>query len=235
MGLKSGYWQVALNQKYKENMTFSTGQWMWQFAVMTLGLCNAPETFERLLESLLGSLTYNAFLVYLDHVTDVGHTFQEQFTNLQKVFLRLLKAQLKLNPEKCQLFQKKVHYLGHIISPSGVTRDPEKLEAVKNWQRLTDKHQLRSFLWLCTYYRRFIAGFADIAKPLTRLTEEKQTFECSLEAETAFKSPKGALCTAHILGYPRPGEKFIVDTNASNVGISGVLSQVQDGSKWVVV
>ena len=202
---------------------------------MPFRLCNGPETFEQLLESILRGLNYDACLVYLDHVTDVGHTFQEQFTNLQKVFLRLLKAQLKLNPEKCQLFQKKVHYLGHIISPSGVTRDPEKLEAVKNWQRPNDKHQLRSFLWLCMYYRRFIARLVDTAKPLTRLTEEKWTFECSLEAETAFKSPKGALCTAHILGYPRPGEKFIVDTDASNVGISGLLSQVQDGSEWVVV
>ncbi len=101
-----------------------------------------------------------------------------------------------MNPEKWQLLQKKGHYLGHIVSPSGVTTDPEKLEAVKNWQRPTDKHQLKSFLWLCMYYRRFIAGFAgfaDIAKPLTRLTEEKWTFKCSPEAETAFQSLKGAL------------------------------------------
>ena len=139
-----------------------------------------------------------------------------------------------MNPEKCQLFQKKVHYLGHIVSPSGVTTDLEKLEAVKNWQRPTDKHQLRSFLWLCTYYRRFNTRFVDTAKPLTRLTEEKWTFKCSLEAETAFQSLKGALCTEHVLGYLRPGEKFIIVTGSSNVGITGVLSQVQEGSKWVV-
>ena len=85
------------------------------------------------------------------------------------------------------------------------------------------------------YYRRFIAGFADITKPLTRLTEEKWTFKWSPEKETGFQSLKGALRTAHVLGYPRTGEKFIVDTDASNVGISGLLSQVQDGSEWVVV
>lgn len=91
---------MALNQKDKENMTFSTGQGMWQFAVMPLGLCNAPETFERLLESLLGGLTYDACLVYLDHVIDIGHAFQEQFTNVRKVFQRLREVQLKLNTKK---------------------------------------------------------------------------------------------------------------------------------------
>ena len=91
---------MALNQKYKENMTFSTGQWMWQFAVMPLGLCNAPEIFERLLESLLGGLTYDACLVYLDHIIDIGHAFQEQSTNVRKVFQRLREVQLKLNTKK---------------------------------------------------------------------------------------------------------------------------------------
>ena len=84
------------------------------------------------------------------------------------------------------------------------------------------------------YYRRFITRFVDIAKPLIRLNEEKRTFECSPEAETTFQSLKGAMCTARVLGYLRPGEKFISITDASNVGITGVLSQVQDRSKWVV-
>ena len=104
-----------------------------------------------------------------------------------------------MNPEKCQLFRKEVRYLGQIVSASGVTTDPEKLEAVKSWPRPNDK-QLRSFLGLCTYYRRFISGFADIAKPLTKLTEEKQTYEWSTDAETAFQALE-ALCTAPVLGY----------------------------------
>ena len=86
---------------------------------MPFRICNAPDTFEQLLESIIRGLNYNACLVYLDHVTHIGHTSQEQLTNLQKVFLRLLEAQLKLSPEKCQLFQKKVYYLGYIVSPSG--------------------------------------------------------------------------------------------------------------------
>jgi hypothetical protein len=98
---------------------------------------------------------------------------------------------------------------------------------VKSWPRPTDRHQLRSFLGLCTYYRRFTASFADIAKPLTRLTEEKWTFGWYPQVETAFQSLKEALCTAFVLDYPRTGEKFIVDPDTSNVGFGGVLSQVK--------
>ena len=162
LDLKSGYWQVVLHPEDKEKTAFSMGQRLWQFTVMPFRLCNAPTTFERLMESVLRGLTYDACLVYLDDVIVIGCTFQEQLGNLRKVLQRLREAHLKLNPVKCQLFRKEVRYLGHIVSPSGVITDPEKLEAVKNWPRPKDKHQLRSFLGLCTYYRRFISGFADI-------------------------------------------------------------------------
>jgi len=182
------------------------------------------------MESVLRGLTYDACLVYLDNAIVIGRTFQEQLENLRKVFQRLRKAHLKLNPVKGQLFRKEVRYLGHIVSPSGVTTDPEKMEAVKSWPRPKDEHQL-GFLGLCTYYGRFISGFADIAKPLPRLTEEKRAFEWSTEAEAAFQALKKALFTAPVLGYPQPGETFNIDNDASNIGIGGVLSQVQDGSE----
>jgi hypothetical protein len=105
---------------------------------------------------------------------------------------------------------------------------------VKIWPRKIEKHQLRSFLGLCTYYRRFTSGFANIAKLLTRVTEEKRNFERPTEAETAFQSLKEILCTSPVLGYPRPGGKFIVDNDTINVGIGAVLSQVQNGSERVL-
>jgi hypothetical protein len=159
-----------------QKTTFSTGQGLWQFTVMPFGFCNAPATFERLMESVLRGLIYDACLVYLDDIIVIGRTFQEHLDNIRKVFQRLRGAHLKMNPEKCRLFQKKMRYLGHIVSPQGVRTDPEKSEAVKCWLQPTDKHQLRSFLALCTHYRRFISGFAKIAKPLTQLTEEKRPF-----------------------------------------------------------
>jgi hypothetical protein len=235
LDLKSGYWQVDIHPDDKEKTAFSTGQGLWQFTVMPFGLCNAPATFERLLETVLRGLIYDSCLVYLD-VIIIGSTFQGHLhlLNLRKVFERFQEACLKLNPGKCHLLQKEVKYLGHIVSPEGISTDPEKLKAVREWPTLKDKHGIRSFLGLCTYYRRVIPGFANIAKPLTKFTEEKQAFRWTPEVETAFQTLKGALCTAPILAYPQPGERFIVDTDASNFGIGGVLSQMQDAQERVI-
>jgi hypothetical protein len=169
----------------------------------------------------------------LDDVIVIGRTFQEHILNLRKVFERFREARLKLNPGMCQLLQKEVKYLGHIVSPEGISKDPEKLKAVRQWPTPKDKHEIRSFLGLCTYYRQFISGFANIAKPLTKLTEQKHAFQWTPEVEAAFQTLKGALCAVPILAYRKPGERFIVDTNASNFGIGGVLSQMQDGQKRV--
>jgi hypothetical protein len=226
LDLKSGYWQVDLHPDDKKKTAFSTGQGLWQFTVMPFGLCNATATFQRLMETVLRGLTYDSYLVYLDDVIVIGCTLQEHLFNLRKVFQRFREARLKLNPEKCQLLQKEVRYFGHIVSPEGITADPEKLKAVRQWPTPRNWHEIRSFLGMCTYYRRFISGFANIAKPLTKLTEQKQSFQLTSEAEAAFQTLKGALCSAPILAYPQPGVRFIVDTDASNFGIGGVLSLI---------
>jgi hypothetical protein len=150
------------------------------------------------------------------------------------VFQRFREAHLKLNPEKCQLFQKEVRYLRHIVSPGGITTDPEKLKAVYEWPTPKNKHEVWSFLGLCTSYRRFISGSASVAKPRTELTEQKQSFQQTSEVEAAFQTLKRAQCDALILAYPQPGKRFIVDTDASNVRIGRVLSQIQDGQERVI-
>jgi hypothetical protein len=120
---------------------------------MPFGLCNALATFERLMETVLRGLTYDSCLVYLDDVIVIGHTLQEHLLNLRKVFERLRETRLKLNSGKCQLLQKEVKYLGHVVSPEGISADPEKLKAVREWPTPKDKHEIGSFLGLCTYYR----------------------------------------------------------------------------------
>jgi hypothetical protein len=174
LDLKSGYWQVDVHPDNKEKTAFSTGQGLWQFTVMPFGLCNAPATFDRLMETVLQGLTYDSCLVYLDDMIVIGRTFQEHLLNLRKVFERFRGARLKLNMGKCQSLQKEVRYLEHIVSPEGISTDPEKVRAMQEWPTWNDKHEIRSFLGLCTYYRRFISGFANTTKPLTRPTEEKR-------------------------------------------------------------
>jgi hypothetical protein len=104
---------------------------------------------------------------------EIGRTFQEHQLNFWKVFECFREACLKLNPEKCDLLQKEVQYLRHIVLPKGISTDPKNLKAMQEWSTLKNKHEIRSFLGLCTYYRRFISGFANVVKPLAKLTEAK--------------------------------------------------------------
>ncbi|GBM21987.1 Retrovirus-related Pol polyprotein from transposon 297, partial [Araneus ventricosus] len=206
LDLKSGYWQVEIQPEDKEKTAFTTGQGLWQFKVMPFGLCNAPATFERLMETVLRGLTSEACLVYLDDIIIVGRTFQEHLNNIRKVFQRLQKANLKLSPKKCRFFRKEVSYLGHIISAGGVKTDPEKTKAVVDWPRPETVHDLRSVLGLCTYY----------------------------QCEKSFNSLKQALITSPVLTYPRTDKEFILDTDASNEGIGAVLSQKIGNEECVI-
>ncbi|GBM61026.1 Retrovirus-related Pol polyprotein from transposon 297 [Araneus ventricosus] len=225
LDLKSGYWQVEVRPEDREKTAFTTGQGLWQFKVMPFGLCNAPATFERLMETVLRGLSSEACLVYLDDIIIVGRTFEEHLNNLRKVFQRLQKANLKLSPKKCRFFQKEVTYLGHVISAEGVKTDPGKIKAVVDWPRPETVHDLKSFLGLCTYYRRFVKNFSTIARPLHKFTEAKSNFNWTEECEKSFNNLKQALTSSPILTYPRTDKDFILDTDASNEGIGAVLSQ----------
>jgi hypothetical protein len=194
-----GYWQLDVHPDDKEKTAFSTGQGLWQFTVMLFGLCNAPVTFERQMEKVLRGLTYDSCLVYLDDEIVIGRTFHEHLTNLRKVLQRFQEGRININPKKFHLFQNEVWYLGHIASPEGITTEPEKLEAVREWPTPKNKHEVRSFLGLCNSYRLFISGFAIILEQLTKHTEQKQSFQWTPDAEGAFQTLKRALCTASIL------------------------------------
>jgi hypothetical protein len=188
LNLRSIYWQVDLHADDKEKTTFSTGQGLWQFMVMPFGLSNTPTTFERLMETILRDLTYKSCPVYLDDVIMTGRTFEEHQLNLRKVFARFRGARLKLNLENCQHFQGEVRYLGHTVSREGIITNPEKPEAVQEWLIPKNKHKIRSFLGLCTYYRWFISGFTNIVKLMIKLLEKKQAFQWPPGVETAIET-----------------------------------------------
>ncbi|GBM91843.1 Retrovirus-related Pol polyprotein from transposon 297 [Araneus ventricosus] len=203
LDLKSGYWQVEIQSEDKEKTAFTTGQGLWQFNITAFGLYNAPATFERLMETVLRGLTSEACLFYLDDIIIVGRTFEEHFNNIRKVLQRLQKTNLKLSPKKCRFFRKEVSYLGHIISADGVKTNPEKTKAVVDWPRPETVHDLRSFLGLSTYYRRFVRNFSAKARPLHKLSEARSNFNWTEECEKSFHSLKQDLITSPVLTYPR--------------------------------
>ncbi|GFT62174.1 retrovirus-related Pol polyprotein from transposon 412 [Trichonephila clavipes] len=187
------------------------------------------------METVLGGLSYEACLVYIDDIIIVRRSFEEHLKNIRRVLQKLKEANLKLSPSKCHLFRRGVTYLGHIISSEGVRTDSEKISAVKNWNCPTDVHQLRSFLGLCTYYRKFVKTFSTIARSLHKLTEAKQKFIWMVDCNNAFNKLKDALTSAPILAYPEIEKQFILDTDARHESIGAVLSQEIDGTARYIV
>lgn len=228
LDLSSGYWQVPMDEEHKEKTAFSTHVGLYQFEVMPFGLCNAPSTFERLMESVLRGLQWQICLVYLDDVIVFSHTFEEHVERLQLIFDRIKEAGLKLKPGKCHMLQQRVNYLGHVVSDEGVHTDPEKIRKVKEWPVPMSVHEVRSFLGLASYYRRFVPDFAALASPLHKLTEKGREFHWSSECQRAFDQLRQRLIMSPILAYPTATHKFILDTDASDFGIGAVLSQSDD-------
>ena len=231
LDLASGYWQVEVDESDRPKTAFTTGSGLFQFTVMPFGLCNAPATFERLMEHVLSGLPWDVCLLYLDDIIVHANNFQDEMNRLKTVFERLANAGLKLSPKKCHLFRRRVTFLGHVVSDEGISTDPDKVVAIRDWPVPLSPSEVRSFLGLCSYYRRFVQGFASIAAPLYRLSEKAGAFEWSEECEDAFRHLKQVLMEAPILAYPNTTASFILDTDASNHGIGAVLSQVQGGEE----
>ena len=234
MDLNSGFWQIALDPSDKEKTGFCTSYGLYQFTVMPFGLANAPSTFERLMEDVLRGLHWNESLVYMDDIITPGVSVDQCLKRLENVFKRLRDNGLKLKPSKCIFFQKSVTFLGHVVSETGVHTDPIKITAVKEWPTPQSVKQVRSFLGLASYYRKFVKGFADIARPLNRLCEKYSKFKWTDECQIAFDKLKNALVTLPVLVYPKLGSRFVLDTDASDQAVGAVLSQEHDGKEHVV-
>ena len=234
LDLASGYWQIGLSEDAKEKSAFCTPQGLFQFRVMPFGLTNAPATFQRLMERILAGLQWQICLIYIDDIIIFSRTLDDHISQIQTIFQRLRDAGLKLKPKKCFLFRPKVKYLGHVVSNEGIETDPDKISAVKDWPVPDNLTDVRSFVGLCSYYRRFIPDFATIAKPLLVLTEKNSPFKWGSEQENSWLQLKEKLVSSPILAYPDRDATFVLDTDASNYGIGAVLSQTIDGQEKVI-
>lgn len=209
LDLASGYWQVQVEESDREKTAFTTPFGLYEWDRMPFGLCNAPATFQRLMQRCLGGQLAESTLVYLD-VISFSADFPTHLSHLEEIFRAMERYGLKLRPEKCQLFQREVQFLGHRVRHCGVSLDPEKVAAVQDWQLPTNVRQVRS------RGRR--------SPPIV----------WSSECAAAFQRLKQELLQAPILAYADFTKPFIVYTDASSCGLGAVLAQQQGGAERVI-
>ena len=176
LDLLSGYWQVEVAEEDREKTAFATQSGLFEFKVMPFGLCNAPATFQRLMDLVLAGVQWSHCLVYLDDIIVVGRSFHDHLQNLSVVLQRLKEANLRLKPAKCSFCKTQVSYLGHIVSRQGVATDVDKTSKVSNWPTPTTISEVQKFLGLALYYGRFVKNYATIASPLHKLTKRGKQF-----------------------------------------------------------
>ena len=235
LDLRSGYWQIQMAETDKEKTAFAVPDGgLWQFRVMPFGLTNAVATFQRAMERVLKSVLGDGVFVYIDDVIIMGSSVDETLSRLRDVLKILADNNLVVNPNKCVWFDTSIKYLGHLLSFEGIATDKSKVEAVQSWEVPNCRQNLRVFIGLASYYRRFVKYFALIAKSLFNLTREKVSFSMSKEAISAFSTLKSALTMTPILTSPNFAQPFILDVDASSEGVGAVLSQIRDGKEVVI-
>jgi transposase InsO family protein len=261
LDLKSGYYQIEVEEADKPKTAFVCPLGFWEFNRMPQGVTNAPSTFQRLMERCMGDMHLKDAVVFLDDVIVFSRTLEEHEERLMRVLTRLKEFGLKLSPEKCVFFQTSVRYLGHIVSRSGVQTDPEKISALKTWPVPQTLRELKSFLGFAGYYRRFVKGYSSIVKPLHSLTsgypplhkkskakltdirqktnqyhDPKEPFggRWTPACQQAFEAVIQSLTTAPVLAFADPQKPYILHTDASTTGLGAVLYQEQESQLRII-
>ena len=234
LDLTKGYWQVPMSEQSKKLTAFSTPQGLFQFRTMPFGLVNAPAIFSRLMRKLLDQM--ENIDNFIDDILVFTMTWHEHKDVLLELFRRLRDAGLTAKPSKTFIGYKNLECLGHLLGNDRLQPNPDKVAAVENANRPSTKKQVKAFIGLVGFYRKFILNFSVIAAPLTDLTRKGQPTRVKWTEiqEHAFNTLKKALTMSPILKLPNVRELFILRTDASDRGIGGVLLQEESGVKWPV-
>lgn len=234
LDFSNGYWQVEVAEEDREKTAFTTGQGLYQWRSMPMGLSNAPATFQRLMELVLRGLPWHICMVYLDDILIYNKTFEEHMSSLKEVFLRIRSAGLRLNPQKCHLARDHVVFLGHVVSRKGLQPDPKNTDKVLNWPVPRSPSEVRAFVGLCSYYRRFVKDFSKLAAPLNQLVGKNVPFVWNDTCDQSFRHLKNVLSSEPVVILPDFSVPFKIYTDASNLAVGAVLAQDRDGREHVV-
>ncbi|GJW39528.1 putative reverse transcriptase domain-containing protein [Tanacetum coccineum] len=223
--LRSGYHQLRIREEDIPITAFRTRYGHYEFQVMPFGLTNAPAVFMDLMNRVCKPYLDKFVIVFIDDILIYSKNKEEHEEHLKIILELLKKEQLYAKFSKCDFWLESVQFLGHVINNKGVHVDPAKVEAIRNWSAPTTPKEVRQFLGLAGYYRRFIEGFSLISKPLTKLTQKNKKYEWGTEEDEAFQTLKQKLCSAPILALPEGTENFVVYCDASHKGYGAVLMQ----------
>ncbi|GJR79174.1 putative reverse transcriptase domain-containing protein [Tanacetum coccineum] len=223
--LRSGYHQLRIREEDIPITAFWTRYGHYEFQVMPFGLTNAPAVFMDLMNRVCKPYLDKFVIVFIDDILIYSKNKEEHEKHLKIILELLKKEQLYAKFSKCDFWLESVQFLSHVINNKGVHVDPAKVEAIRNWSAPTTPTEVRQFLGLAGYYRRFIEGFSLISKPLTKLTQKNKKYEWGTEEDEAFQTLKQKLCFAPILALPEGAENFVVYCDASYKGNGVVLMQ----------
>ena len=237
--LNSGFWQVPMDEESKQYTAFTLDSMgLYECKSMPFGLCNAPPTFQRLIQNCLGKLNLTYCLIYLDDMIVFSETPEEHLQRMQVVFDRLQEHGLKLKPSKCEVFKPEINYLAHHVSQKGVL-PLKNLESIAQCLPPDTYTKVKSFVGLVGHYRCFIKGFAKIAVPLYDLTsgdnkdKKSEHVDLSPEALEAFDRLKAACLQAPILAFPDFGKPFLLETDASGKGLGQEVTMFVLNMQWL--
>ncbi|CAH9148831.1 unnamed protein product [Cuscuta epithymum] len=225
LDLRAGYWQVRISPGDEGKTTIVTRYGSYEFLVMPFGLTNAPATFCNLMNDVLYEYLDLFVVVYLDDIVVYSNSVEDHIVHLRKVLTQLRRNELYVKKEKCEFCMGQISFLGHVISQGEIKMDSKKVEAIVDWPVPRDVGQLRSFLGLANYYRRFISGYSKRANPLTDLTRKKQSWNWTEACQRAFEDLKKAVASEPVLKLPDFAAPFEVHTDASDRALGGVLVQ----------
>jgi hypothetical protein len=225
--LRSGYFQLKIRESDIPKTAFVTRYGQFEFTVMSFGLTNAPAYFMNLMNKVFMDELDKFVVVFINDILIYSKSVQEHEQHLRVVLEKLRIHKLYAKFSKCEFWLERVAFLGHILTAEDVAVDPEKVEAISNWQQPTNVSEIRSFLGLAGYYRRFIEGFSKIARPMTELLKKEKKFAWTESCEKSFQELKQRLTTALVLTLPDIHRDFVIYCDASRQGLGCVL--MQDG------
>lgn len=231
LDLFSGFHQIEMDPSSIEKTAFSTDTGHYEFLRMPFGLKNGPPTFQKAMNSILRGLQNELCLVYLDDIIIYSTSLEEHIDRLRQVFERLRQSNFKVQLDKTEFLRKEVSFLGHLVTPNGVKPNPDKVEAIKRYPIPKTTKEIKGFLGLLGYYRKFINNFAHLTKPLTKCLKRNAKIDIQdPEYIKCFETCKNILTNEPILQYPDFEKQFNLTTDASNIAIGAVLSQNKDGA-----